>query len=76
MLMLESDCYSYTHSQEWGFEIKYKKHVLMPNLAIKNFALETPKGRITVKKWKDVPFTVEDFDYEEYCQENFPDLFD
>uniref|UniRef100_A0AAX7UZ53 RNA helicase n=1 Tax=Astatotilapia calliptera TaxID=8154 RepID=A0AAX7UZ53_ASTCA len=62
--------------KEWGFEIKYKKHVLMPNLAIKNFALETPKGRITVKKWKDVPFTVEDFDYEEYCQENFPDLFD
>uniref|UniRef100_A0A3B4FU93 RNA helicase n=1 Tax=Pundamilia nyererei TaxID=303518 RepID=A0A3B4FU93_9CICH len=63
-------------NKEWGFEIKYKKHVLMPNLAIKNFALETPKGRITVKKWKDVPFTVEDFDYEEYCQENFPDLFD
>uniref|UniRef100_A0A3Q0RW22 RNA helicase n=1 Tax=Amphilophus citrinellus TaxID=61819 RepID=A0A3Q0RW22_AMPCI len=62
-------------NKEWGFEIKYKKSALMPNLAIKNFALETPDGRRTVKKWKDVPFTVEDFSIEEYIEENFPDLF-
>lgn len=75
MLVLDSECCSCVNSQKWGNEIKYMKCAIMPNLAIKNFALETPKGRITVKKWKDVPFTVEDFDYEEYCQENFPDLF-
>lgn len=62
--------------QNWGFEIKYKKIALLPNIAIKNFALETPDGRVTVKKWKDIPFTVEDFDFAEYCRDNFPDLFD
>ncbi|GLD49089.1 probable ATP-dependent RNA helicase DHX58 [Lates japonicus] len=61
---------------QWGFEIKYKKIALLPNLAIKNFALETPDGRTTVKKWKDVLFTVEDFSFEQYCQDYFPDLFD
>nr|AHX37213.1 RNA helicase [Oplegnathus fasciatus] len=63
-------------NKEWGFEIKYKKIALLPNIAIKNFALETPGGRITVKKWKDVTFTVEDFSFEEYCQDHFPNIFD
>lgn len=63
-------------NKEWGFEIKYKKIALLPNLAIKNFALETPDGRTTVKKWKDITFTVEDFSFEEYCQENFHDIWD
>ncbi|XP_030592585.1 probable ATP-dependent RNA helicase DHX58 [Archocentrus centrarchus] len=63
-------------NKKWGHEIKYKKSALMPNLAIKNFALETPDGRTTVKKWKDAPFTVEDFNFEEYCEENFPDFLD
>lgn len=62
--------------KDWGFEMKYKDVALLPNLAIKNLALETPDGRMTVKKWKDVPFTVEDFSLEEYCQDNFPDLLD
>lgn len=66
----------YLNSQNWGFEIKYKKIALLPNLAITNFALETPEGRTTVKKWKKVPFTVEQFSFEEYCQEHFPDMFD
>lgn len=56
--------------------MKYKKTALLPNLAINNFALETPEGRMTVKKWKKVPFTVEQFSFEEYCQEHFPDMFD
>lgn len=50
--------------------MKYKKVALLPNLAIKNFALETPDGRITVKKWKDVPFAVEEFSFEQYYEEN------
>lgn len=56
--------------------MKYKETALLPNLGINKFALETPDGRITVKKWKDVPFTVEDFSFEEYCEDNFPDIFD
>ncbi|XP_026180149.1 ATP-dependent RNA helicase DHX58 [Mastacembelus armatus] len=63
-------------NKQWGFEIKYKKSALLPNLAIKNFALETPHGRITVKKWKDVPFTVEAFSFKEYCNDNFADILD
>ncbi|XP_042360665.1 probable ATP-dependent RNA helicase DHX58 [Plectropomus leopardus] len=63
-------------NKDWGFELKYKEVALLPNLAIKNFALQTPEGRTTVKKWKDVPFTVEDFSFDEYCQDHFPDLLD
>lgn len=74
--MMASDHLSYVNSQEWGYEIKYKKIALMPNLAIKNFALETPDGRITVKKWKDVPFSVQDFNFYQYCQDKYPDLLD
>lgn len=56
--------------------MKYKKAAILPNVGIKSFALETPNGRVTVKKWKDVPFTVEDFNFEEYCQENYPNFLD
>uniref|UniRef100_A0A1A7Z5W6 RNA helicase n=1 Tax=Iconisemion striatum TaxID=60296 RepID=A0A1A7Z5W6_9TELE len=63
-------------NKDWGFEMKYKESNLLPNLAIKNFALETPDGRMTVKKWKDVPFMVDEFSFEEYCCNNMPDLFD
>ncbi|XP_076607729.1 ATP-dependent RNA helicase DHX58 [Chaetodon auriga] len=70
------NCNNGSCNKDWGFEIKYKEVALLPNIAIKNFALETPDGRLTVKKWKDVTFTVEDFSFEEYCQDNFPDIFD
>uniref|UniRef100_UPI003AAF394D ATP-dependent RNA helicase DHX58 n=1 Tax=Centroberyx gerrardi TaxID=166262 RepID=UPI003AAF394D len=63
-------------NKDWGFEMKYKKVALLPNLAIKNFALETPEGRTTVKKWKDVKFTVDEFNFSDYCKDKFPDLFD
>ncbi|XP_044038487.1 probable ATP-dependent RNA helicase DHX58 [Siniperca chuatsi] len=69
-------CNNGSCNKEWGFEMKYKQIALLPNIAIKNFALDTPDGRMTVKKWKDVTFTVEDFSFEEYCQGNFPDIFD
>ncbi|KAI1896464.1 hypothetical protein AGOR_G00095060 [Albula goreensis] len=60
--------------QEWGMEIIYKGTPL-PNVAIKNFILETPKGRTTVKKWKDVQFHVDEFSFTEYCERNFPHMF-
>lgn len=63
-------------NKEWGFEMKYKEIALLPNMAIKHFALDTPDGRKTVKKWKDVTFTVENFSFKEYCEENYPDTFD
>ncbi|XP_074552224.1 ATP-dependent RNA helicase DHX58 [Halichoeres trimaculatus] len=63
-------------NQDWGFEILYKKTVHLPNISIKHFALDTPDGRVTKKKWKDVTFTVEKFNYEEYCLANCPDIFD
>uniref|UniRef100_A0A8C2ZTD4 RNA helicase n=1 Tax=Cyclopterus lumpus TaxID=8103 RepID=A0A8C2ZTD4_CYCLU len=59
-----------------GHYVNYKKCVVLPNLAIKELALNTPHGRITVKKWKDVPFTVEDFSFEEYQKDNFDDFLD
>ncbi|XP_068192802.1 ATP-dependent RNA helicase DHX58 [Antennarius striatus] len=58
-------------NKNWGYEIKYKVVAVLPNLAIKNFALETPNGIITVKKWKGVTFPVEAFSFERYCQDNF-----
>ncbi|KAM4534890.1 ATP-dependent RNA helicase DHX58 [Fundulus diaphanus] len=63
-------------NKDWGFEMKYKEVALLPNVAIKNFALQTPAGRTIVKKWKDVPFMVEEFSFQQYCEENFPELFD
>lgn len=72
--MLES--YFCVILQEWGFEMKYKDCVILPNMSIKKFALETPDGRKTVNKWKDVPFVVEEFSFEEYCVNNILDLYD
>ncbi|XP_057717376.1 probable ATP-dependent RNA helicase DHX58 isoform X2 [Corythoichthys intestinalis] len=61
---------------EWGFEMKYRKAALLPNLAIKNFVLQTPGGRTTVKKWKDVPFCVQHFDFAQFCRKHYRDLLD
>ncbi|XP_068606007.1 ATP-dependent RNA helicase DHX58 [Brachionichthys hirsutus] len=58
-------------NKQWGYEMNYKGVALLPNLAIKNFALETPNGRTSVKKWKGVPFPVDPFSFEKYCQDNF-----
>ncbi|KAM3598276.1 uncharacterized protein V6R79_016027 [Siganus canaliculatus] len=63
-------------NMEWGFEIRYKKYAMLPNLAIKNFALKTVRGIQTAKKWKDVTFTVEPFNFEKYCEDHFPDILD
>lgn len=62
--------------QHWGHEMKYKKVLLLPRLVIKNFALDTPEGRQTPKKWKNINFTVEPFDFKQYCQDNLELLLD
>lgn len=59
--------------QQWGYEITFRKVALLPNVAIRDFALQTPSGRTTVKKWKDVPFTVEHFNFSEYCRQRLKD---
>lgn len=69
-------CNSLNCKKDWGFEMKYKHVAILPTLKIDNFALLTPDGQITVKKWKDAPFPVEDFDFTSYCQDNFPDILD
>lgn len=61
-------------NKEWGFELKYKDVALLANLKITNFALLTPEGRKTVKKWKDVPFPVDEFNFTKYCQDHYPNL--
>ncbi|XP_020488255.2 probable ATP-dependent RNA helicase DHX58 [Labrus bergylta] len=63
-------------SERWGYEMNYKKFGLLPNVAIKHFALKTPEGQTLKKKWKDVPFTVEEFSFKEYYEENLSDLSD
>lgn len=55
--------------KDWGMEMKYKKSALLPNLSIKNFALDTPEGRVTFKKWKDVKFTVDEFNLNKYHED-------
>ncbi|CAL8273211.1 unnamed protein product [Lota lota] len=60
-------------NKQWGYEMKYKKVALLANISIKSFALDTPAGRTTVKKWKSVPFTVKDFNFTEYYEERFGD---
>lgn len=68
------DFYPVFRFQKWGSEINYKKVALLPNLSIESFALETPECRTTPRRWKDITFTVENFSFEEYCQDL--DLFD
>ncbi|KAK6311591.1 hypothetical protein J4Q44_G00172550 [Coregonus suidteri] len=62
--------------RQWGMEMVYKEIALLPILAIENFAMETPEGRKLAKKWKDVEFTVEEFNFTTYCNNKFPGMFD
>lgn len=50
------------------------KSVKLPVLKVRSVLLETPNGRIQVKKWSCVPFPVPDFDYTQYCTESLTDL--
>ncbi|XP_053706764.1 probable ATP-dependent RNA helicase DHX58 isoform X1 [Synchiropus splendidus] len=62
--------------KDWGSEIKYKGIAVLPNISIKHFTVEMPSGRVVVKKWKKVPFMVEEFNLSEYCEENGCDPLD
>ncbi|XP_028675736.1 probable ATP-dependent RNA helicase DHX58 [Erpetoichthys calabaricus] len=59
--------------QDWGYQVIYKA-VTLPMLSIKNFGIETPSGNRSPKKWKDVTFPMEEFNYIEYCMMKFGDL--
>lgn len=59
----------------WGLLMIYKG-VPLPTVAIKNFIITTPEGRKPCKKWKDVPFALEFFNYSQYCEENDLLFFD
>ncbi|XP_061557583.1 probable ATP-dependent RNA helicase DHX58 isoform X2 [Phycodurus eques] len=63
-------------NKRWGYEVKYRKVALLPNVAIRHFALQTPDGRTTVRKWKDVPFSVDHFSFSEYCRLHYRDVVD
>ncbi|KAJ1135883.1 hypothetical protein NDU88_002312 [Pleurodeles waltl] len=67
---------SCTCGQEWGMEMLYKA-LNLPAISIKNFVVETSDGqRKTYKKWKDVPFEVEEMDYVAVCELQYSDLTD
>lgn len=50
--------------------------MLLPNLSIDNFALEILGRRTTPRQWRDITFTVDNFNFEEYCQDHDLDVFD
>ncbi|KAL0197971.1 hypothetical protein M9458_006511, partial [Cirrhinus mrigala] len=59
---------------DWGWEIKFKKVVILPCLKIKSFSLKTPEGTATPKYWKNVEFQVKPFDFLEDMSSRFPGL--
>lgn len=68
--------YIFISEQQWGMEMVYKEIALLPILAIENFAMETPEGRKLANKWKNIEFTVEEFNFSTYCHNRFPNMFD
>uniref|UniRef100_A0A8C6WGH5 RNA helicase n=1 Tax=Neogobius melanostomus TaxID=47308 RepID=A0A8C6WGH5_9GOBI len=63
-------------NKDWGFEMNFKGVALLATIKIVSFALLTPDGQTTVKKWKDAPFPVDDFDFLTYCEDHFSDILD
>lgn len=59
----------------WGMIIIYRG-VTLPSLRIKHFVLQTPESRKTCKKWKDVPFFLERFNYNTYNEDHLSDTED
>ncbi|KAI2666377.1 putative ATP-dependent RNA helicase DHX58 [Labeo rohita] len=60
--------------KDWGWEIKFKKVVILPCLKIKSFSLKTPDGTSTPKYWKNVEFQVKAFDFLEDMKSRFSAL--
>ncbi|XP_066442551.1 ATP-dependent RNA helicase DHX58 [Eleutherodactylus coqui] len=61
---------------QWGMIMMYQGATRLPILSVKHFVLQTPERSYTCKKWKDVPFLVEQFNYNEYYRNNFSDSED
>ncbi|XP_056404815.1 ATP-dependent RNA helicase DHX58 [Hyla sarda] len=59
----------------WGLIIIYRG-VSLPSISIKNFVLQTPEGPKTCKQWKNVPFSLELFDYNAYNEDDSSDTDD
>ncbi|XP_072795422.1 ATP-dependent RNA helicase DHX58 isoform X1 [Vicugna pacos] len=59
--------------ENWGLQMIYKS-VKLPVLKVRSMLLETPQGRVQVKKWSLVPFSVPEFDYVLHCAKNLGDL--
>lgn len=56
----------------WGMIMIYRG-VTLPAISIKHFVLQTPETRKTCKKWKDVPFFVEKFNYNTFNEDSLSD---
>ncbi|KAL2100809.1 hypothetical protein ACEWY4_002570 [Coilia grayii] len=55
--------------KDWGMEIKFKKAAILPCISISSFSFKTPQDTLkSPKKWKDVPFPVEEFDFLKYVE--------
>ncbi|XP_031324622.1 ATP-dependent RNA helicase DHX58 isoform X2 [Camelus dromedarius] len=59
--------------ENWGLQMIYKS-VKLPVLKVRSMLLETPQGRVQVKKWSLVPFSVPEFDYVQHCAKKLGDL--
>ncbi|KAM6164759.1 ATP-dependent RNA helicase DHX58 [Rhynchocyon petersi] len=59
--------------EAWGIQISYKS-VKLPVLRVHSMLMETPRGRVHIKKWSRVPFLVPDFDYVQHCAQSLNDL--
>ncbi|XP_044153719.1 probable ATP-dependent RNA helicase DHX58 [Bufo gargarizans] len=60
----------------WGLIMIYRGLTTLPIISIKNFVIKTPESYKTCKKWKDVPFPLERFKYNEYFEEHQSDTED
>ncbi|XP_054449600.1 ATP-dependent RNA helicase DHX58 [Pteronotus mesoamericanus] len=54
--------------EPWGLQMIYKS-VTLPVLKVCSMLLDTPRGRVQVKKWSRVPFPVPDFDLVEHLSD-------
>ncbi|KAG8512866.1 putative ATP-dependent RNA helicase DHX58, partial [Galemys pyrenaicus] len=52
--------------EHWGMQMIYKS-VKLPALKVRGILLETPRGRVQLKQWSRVPFSVPDFNYAQHC---------
>ncbi|XP_037349872.1 ATP-dependent RNA helicase DHX58 isoform X2 [Talpa occidentalis] len=59
----------------WGLQMIYRS-VKLPALKVRSMLLETPQGRVQIKQWSRVPFSVPEFNYVQYCAQLDKDFLD